>query len=352
MVANGHEVLAIAPEDDPEVRAELAAMGIAFHPVRLHRAGMNPLRDSLTVGRPDPDPAPVPRGRRPGDRRQAGRLRLDGGAACAGADARGHDHRRRVRAGRRRGATTRAARVAAADAVPHRAARGPRGVLPEPGRRAPVPRAPPGRPRAAPRPDRGLGDRPGGVHAGAAAGAAGPLPDDRPAAARQGPARVHRGGAPGARGPSEPSRSPCSDRSTPTRRAITAGDLDRIGAEGVVEYLGVASDVRPHIAAAHVIVLPSYREGTPRSLLEGDGHGASRADNGRARLPRHGRAGAQRPAGSRPRRGRAGRRHDRAAGRPGPARGHGPESRRIAEERYDVHEVDRAILGAMGLLAT
>ena len=49
MVANGHEVLAIAPEDDPEVRAELAAMGIAFHPVRLHRAGMNPLRDSLTV---------------------------------------------------------------------------------------------------------------------------------------------------------------------------------------------------------------------------------------------------------------------------------------------------------------
>ena len=32
MVANGHEVLAIAPEDDPEVRAELAAIGIAVPP--------------------------------------------------------------------------------------------------------------------------------------------------------------------------------------------------------------------------------------------------------------------------------------------------------------------------------
>lgn len=38
--------------------------------------------------------------------------------------------------------------------------------------------------------------------------------------------------------------------------------------EGVVNYLGVASDVRPHIAAADCVVLPSYREGTPRTLLE------------------------------------------------------------------------------------
>lgn len=38
--------------------------------------------------------------------------------------------------------------------------------------------------------------------------------------------------------------------------------------EGIVEYLGHSDDVRPHIAAADCVVLPSYREGTPRSLLE------------------------------------------------------------------------------------
>lgn len=39
-------------------------------------------------------------------------------------------------------------------------------------------------------------------------------------------------------------------------------------AEGVVEYLGVTEDVRPHLAAADCVVLPSYREGLSRSLLE------------------------------------------------------------------------------------
>jgi len=39
--------------------------------------------------------------------------------------------------------------------------------------------------------------------------------------------------------------------------------------EGVVNYLGVTDDVRPHIAAADCVVLPSfYREGVPRTLLE------------------------------------------------------------------------------------
>lgn len=43
--------------------------------------------------------------------------------------------------------------------------------------------------------------------------------------------------------------------------------------EGVVEYLGTASDVRPYIAAASCVVLPSYREGIPVSLLEGSAMG-------------------------------------------------------------------------------
>lgn len=37
---------------------------------------------------------------------------------------------------------------------------------------------------------------------------------------------------------------------------------------GWVEYCGETSDVRPFIAGAHCVVLPSYREGTSRALLE------------------------------------------------------------------------------------
>lgn len=39
-------------------------------------------------------------------------------------------------------------------------------------------------------------------------------------------------------------------------------------AAGVVSYLGAHEDVRPFIADSHVVVLPSYREGVPRALLE------------------------------------------------------------------------------------
>jgi glycosyltransferase involved in cell wall biosynthesis len=43
----------------------------------------------------------------------------------------------------------------------------------------------------------------------------------------------------------------------------------RICSGDVVDYLGEVDDVRPYIQDASVIVLPSYREGMPRSLLEG-----------------------------------------------------------------------------------
>lgn len=39
--------------------------------------------------------------------------------------------------------------------------------------------------------------------------------------------------------------------------------------EGVVEHLGERADVRPAIGAATAVVLPSYREGMSRALLEG-----------------------------------------------------------------------------------
>lgn len=50
--------------------------------------------------------------------------------------------------------------------------------------------------------------------------------------------------------------------------AIAQHELDGWLADGVVEYAGRLSDVRPAIAASSVYVLPSYREGTPRTVLE------------------------------------------------------------------------------------
>ncbi len=38
--------------------------------------------------------------------------------------------------------------------------------------------------------------------------------------------------------------------------------------EDIIEYLGMLSDVRPAIANCSIYVLPSYREGTPRTVLE------------------------------------------------------------------------------------
>ena len=52
------------------------------------------------------------------------------------------------------------------------------------------------------------------------------------------------------------------------RTAVSRNDVESWVREGFVEYLGAADDVRPHIAATDCVVLPSYREGTPRTLLE------------------------------------------------------------------------------------
>lgn len=50
--------------------------------------------------------------------------------------------------------------------------------------------------------------------------------------------------------------------------ALAKQELELWISSGVVDYLGSLVDVRPALAAAHCVVLPSYREGVPRSLLE------------------------------------------------------------------------------------
>ncbi len=56
------------------------------------------------------------------------------------------------------------------------------------------------------------------------------------------------------------------DGDNPT--AITAAQMQAWVSEGVVSYWGTSSDVRVQLAQADCVVLPSYREGTPRTLLE------------------------------------------------------------------------------------
>jgi glycosyltransferase involved in cell wall biosynthesis len=58
----------------------------------------------------------------------------------------------------------------------------------------------------------------------------------------------------------------------PPEQGFGSVPLDRVRAweaEGCIEYLGRTDDVRPFLAAAHVLVLPSWREGAPTSVMEG-----------------------------------------------------------------------------------
>lgn len=52
------------------------------------------------------------------------------------------------------------------------------------------------------------------------------------------------------------------------RSAIDVATVAGWQKDGVIEYLGTAADVRPLIVGAHCVVLPSYREGAPRTLIE------------------------------------------------------------------------------------
>lgn len=52
------------------------------------------------------------------------------------------------------------------------------------------------------------------------------------------------------------------------RSAITLDTVRAWQASHGVEYLGTSDDVRSEVANAHCVVLPSYREGAPRTLIE------------------------------------------------------------------------------------
>jgi glycosyltransferase involved in cell wall biosynthesis len=128
------------------------------------------------------------------------------------------------------------------------------------------------------------------------------------------------------------------------RESLAAWERD-----GVVEYLGSLSDVRPAIAASSVYVLPSYREGTPRTVLEAMAMGRPVVTTdapGCRETVVPGRNGFLVPVKDA---GALAAAMERFVAEPALVARMGAESRRMAEEKYDVHKVNGVILEAMGL---
>ena len=131
--------------------------------------------------------------------------------------------------------------------------------------------------------------------------------------------------------------------------SIDHSDLIRWQEEGLLEYAGGHDDVRPYLEACSVYVLPSYREGTPRSVLEAMAMGRPIITTdapGCRETVQAGKNGFLVPvqdskalAGA----------MEKFIEDPDLLKKMGAESRRIAEEKFDVHKVNLEILEAMGL---
>ncbi len=133
--------------------------------------------------------------------------------------------------------------------------------------------------------------------------------------------------------------------------AITQEQLEQWTKEGIIEYLGKTNDVRPYIADASVFVLPSfYREGTPRSVLEAMSMGRPIITTdapGCRETVIDGRNGFLVPVKDVDTLKSA---MEKFILNPDLIVQMGEQSRIIAEEKYDVRKVNRAILQEMGLL--
>ena len=58
------------------------------------------------------------------------------------------------------------------------------------------------------------------------------------------------------------------DLDTKNPTGLNIDDLNKIKDEGLVEFIGFQNDIQKLYASSHIICLPSYREGFPKSLME------------------------------------------------------------------------------------
>jgi glycosyltransferase involved in cell wall biosynthesis len=134
----------------------------------------------------------------------------------------------------------------------------------------------------------------------------------------------------------------------PSPNSLTRAELDELVACGI-RFHGRLDDVRPALAECSVYVLPSYREGTPRSVLEAMAMGRAVVTtdapgcretvidgvNGVLVPPRDAEALYSAML--------------RFIAEPGLAAAMGEQSRRIAETRYDARKVSADMLRHIGL---
>lgn len=132
--------------------------------------------------------------------------------------------------------------------------------------------------------------------------------------------------------------------------SIRKEELDEWVRRGTVKFLGKLDDVRPAIAASSVYVLPSYREGTPRTVLEAMAMGRAIITTdapGCRETVEHGQNGFLVPVQSVEKLSEA---MIKLIEHPELIDEMGRRSRQIAESKYCVEKVNAAMLGCMGLI--
>lgn len=133
--------------------------------------------------------------------------------------------------------------------------------------------------------------------------------------------------------------------------AVPAATVQTWERDPAIELLGHQSDVRPFLAASSVYVLPSYREGTPRSVLEAMSMGRPIVTTdapGCRETVREGENGYLVPPRTVEPLAAA---MERLIQHPERISQMGQRSREIVEEKYDVDKVNAVIMETMGLRA-
>src|SRR5690606_38248332 len=131
--------------------------------------------------------------------------------------------------------------------------------------------------------------------------------------------------------------------------SVSDAELQQWISSGHIRYLGRLKDVRPAISECSVYVLPSYREGTPRTVLEAMAMGRAVITTdapGCRQTVQEGVNGYLVPLRSVDALVQAMTRLHHA---PATIRLMGRQSRAIAERQYDVHKVNAAMLHKMGI---
>ncbi|MEX0387409.1 glycosyltransferase family 4 protein [Spiribacter onubensis] len=136
----------------------------------------------------------------------------------------------------------------------------------------------------------------------------------------------------------------------PNPASVSQAELDAWIAEGVIDYLGPVHPVQPELTNCRYYVLPSYREGTPRSVLEAMATGrpiiTTDAPGCRETLE-HGVNGLLVPP--RDPDALASAMLELLSAPEKRSQSMADESLRMARERFDVHRVNDEILAVLGL---